>query len=822
MRIYKAVPILMIFALSFAACEKTEDYANGNTSLEIDQVVVGHNPAKSVIDGPAFPQNEACRGIGLFLFASNSNDYDGKHFNNVKYSDNGNGWESDEPIMLSGTSAVLYGYFPYSNSISDITRIPVESSLNGTDYMYFEPVTGVSMSNRIVTLALKHALARVSVIFIKDGSYPGEGLISSISLSGEAIAEKGYMNASDGSISASASAVTFQLAKPDKISEEGIVEECLIVPALNSTGPQDMVLECVIDGQEFAIPLNNVTIKSGTQSTITVKASNMGLCVTDSSNAEWENIVTVKTEDGRTVTVQISEDVYENDILMSAYSEGNKVIIDALSLSGTPISIYVPDQMCTHTDGLDIHSRYFESTLSDISGDFIAKIGYDAVSMARTDVPNTAFYKDIFLDAGAKLDRCSRVPAAICNMYGLQNGSNLSDMSNWENLEFFNFSNADDESIQTQNSIFTGSENDYNGILLYPDGSPRFRLMYGYGGSASSHAETLGEQGCKNVNTFYANGGCYVASCASTILSAKKYGSREQQLSYDLLDGGATTFSGMYISNMRYYNDLSLENGTDFQKNYCNNLTEIKEVVHNGGCMLDESCAPAGTEVLARFASTAYPEENLEEHSSPQRCLNRACVWAYKRNAQSGRLVVCGSHPEICNTDDVTTLFTAELMYAMDGQGCATAKAKLENGVTRYMNLHKDDPSHCAIGDGQCHHFVIFFPKPVAKLSVSLDWDSKVRLDLAMKQGSFAFPDGNPDNLILSPFETDFITSPLELSATEIPAGMYYITVRCSTKPKFKINRNSTTYYFEYYGTDAEMQTLNGIPYNITAVWSYK
>lgn len=824
MKINKIISLFIILTPLAYGCVKESGSNDDRASLEVRSVVMDHPAVKSVMDGPAFPADEAARGIGLSLMSGNEDKYDGVSYVNVKYCDEGAGWKSSNPIMLSGTTGILYGYFPYDESVSDIREIPVAASLNGTDHMYVEPVSDISITRRMVSLEMKHALARVTVKFLKEGPFPGNGMISSISISGPAIAQEGILNAMDGSISASSAKVTFCLDREDRITEQGAIEELLIVPSSNSEGAGSILLECTIDGQEYTIPLDGISVGSGIHTVITVKVSNIGLCVAEtSSDEEWDDMITVRTDDGKTVFVELSGDVYENDILMNAYPDGNDVIINAVSLSGMPIAVQTPARICTHTDGQGRTSKYFESTISDIKENLTVSVGYDAVAMARTDVPNTAFYKDIFLDAGVSLDRCSSIPLGIRNIYGLTSGS-LTDQTNWEHVEFFNFSESTDETVQIQRSIIAGNENDLNGILLYPDGAPRFKLMYGYGGKSSKHAESLGETGCLRVNQFYSNGGSYVASCASTILSAKKYGSSEQALSYDMLDGGATVFSGMYISNLRYYNNVTLEEGTNFQQLYCNGLSQINELAHNGGAMLDEETAPAGTEVLARFASTAYPIENTYEGSNLNKCLGKPCVWAYKRNDRSGRLVVCGSHPEICNTDDVTTLFTAEFLYAMDGQGCATAKATLQNGVTRQMDLHEGDPSYCAIGDRQCHHFVIFFPKPVSKLSVLLDWDSKARLDLAMRQGSFAFPDGEYDFCALSPKETEFISPTLELEAHDIPAGMYYIAVRCASMPEINIKKgsSSTTYYFEYSGTEDEMQTLNGVPYNITASWSYK
>ena len=75
------------------------------------------------------------------------------------------------------------------------------------------------------------------------------------------------------------------------------------------------------------------------------------------------------------------------------------------------------------------------------------------------------YYKDIFFDGGIFLNSYPDLPAA--------NYLNLSiEMFNSSKSEYLN---ALDTLIQTL--LFCGSEIDENGILLYPDGAPRFRMI---------------------------------------------------------------------------------------------------------------------------------------------------------------------------------------------------------------------------------------------------------------------------------------------------------------------------------------------------------
>ena len=90
------------------------------------------------------------------------------------------------------------------------------------------------------------------------------------------------------------------------------------------------------------------------------------------------------------------------------------------------------------------------------------------------------YYKDIFFDGGIFLNSYPDLPAA--------NYLNLS-------IEMFNSSKSEyltalDTLYQTL--LFCGSEIDENGILLYPDGAPRFRMIYTNGGKATQHGRSLG------------------------------------------------------------------------------------------------------------------------------------------------------------------------------------------------------------------------------------------------------------------------------------------------------------------------------------------
>ena len=84
------------------------------------------------------------------------------------------------------------------------------------------------------------------------------------------------------------------------------------------------------------------------------------------------------------------------------------------------------------------------------------------------------FYKDLFYDAGVGLDDQDKLIA----------GDFLKI-----SYEFYSGENAD-----TQSLLMIKNEHDDNGVLLYPDGEPRFTVLYTCGGYGD-HKKSMGTEG---------------------------------------------------------------------------------------------------------------------------------------------------------------------------------------------------------------------------------------------------------------------------------------------------------------------------------------
>ena len=120
------------------------------------------------------------------------------------------------------------------------------------------------------------------------------------------------------------------------------------------------------------------------------------------------------------------------------------------------------------------------------------------------------FYKEIFMDGGIALTSRRSLPAAP--FLGIE-------------MEYFaSMKEATKSDTLRQHKLFCGYEDDTNGWLLYPDGAPRFRVIYVNGGKAASHARSFGNEGAdgyKALNDFVKAGGSYIGTCAGAYIGSK-------------------------------------------------------------------------------------------------------------------------------------------------------------------------------------------------------------------------------------------------------------------------------------------------------------
>ena len=411
---------------------------------------------------------------------------------------------------------------------------------------------------------------------------------------------------------------------------------------------------------------------------------------------------------------------------------------------------------------------------------------------ARAEVLSRShgFYKEVLMDGGVALTSRYALPAVP-----------------FLGIKMDYFASASTKKLTQQDTlvqkrIICGNEEDTNGWLLYPDGSPRFRMIYVNGGKAASHARSLGEEGRKAIQAFVAAGGSYLGTCAGAYIATKgtirEAGVTNTKIYWNVWPGYAQpTKLSKNSTGMELPKKSALLRYFDFGGD-----KEVANVRHNGGCLAHNGKygkLPEGTEVLARYIFNNTGKVKID---------GEAAVWAYKANDESGRVVLCGSHPESVPEGERLQFMSAMMLYAMDGNPAPKVKGILKEGVVREMNKRTEDndPAYTRIGDKQYHHFELDVPRKCKKAVITLEgYESKVRFDLSLcaKQGELAFH----DNTILKSVARGCKKS---LTIENPKAGKWFVSVFCENTVTAFLHKKYGTYYRGRIGT------LNGVPYKIS------
>ena len=104
MKRYPHSAIILLAALTLAGCSKAEEFqTNSDSALQIESVsgispfdLMQNQASKAVITGDSLPDDEAAKGIGLFVTATNGGAYDGHDsgYTNVKYAYSSTKWSA--------------------------------------------------------------------------------------------------------------------------------------------------------------------------------------------------------------------------------------------------------------------------------------------------------------------------------------------------------------------------------------------------------------------------------------------------------------------------------------------------------------------------------------------------------------------------------------------------------------------------------------------------------------------------------------------------------------------------------------------------------
>ena len=374
---------LILTALLTAGCAKEM----GNTlessdSAAIELSSVSTDPmTKAVITGTSFTTDEATAGIGLSLLDKDGKAY-GSNEPNVKYEFNSGKWTAASPLRVGNTEGNLVGYYPYSSAVSNVTAIPVASSINGTDYLYGSIAGLTSAKAKTESLTFSHALTRLRITFKLDNSFVGDGILSSLTIEGDGVAASGTVDATSGTITATKSAFTVSGLNAT-ITATGITEDCLVVPAAASDTPQAVTLMLTVDDKAYKIDLKDdlaVKLQSGIQTDINLTVKNTSVTVNGSSIGAWGEggSQTVTVGGNYKVTVKLADDTPVKELFLSVYVEEENVKIEAYSKLNLGLWCSADDN--SESPATSVSNGLYTFTISEITKDMVVTIGYITVS----------------------------------------------------------------------------------------------------------------------------------------------------------------------------------------------------------------------------------------------------------------------------------------------------------------------------------------------------------------------------------------------------------------------------------------------------------
>jgi len=431
---------------------------------------------------------------------------------------------------------------------------------------------------------------------------------------------------------------------------------------------------------------------------------------------------------------------------------------------------------------------------------------------------NAQYYKDIFMDGGLYLSSRKELPCADYLGLSIERYYSVpaKEMTPKDSLE--------------QMSYFVGNSKDENGVLLYPDGAPRFRVIYVNGGKAGNHGRTLNPRGLQHIRDFFYAGGSYVGTCAGAYLASNAWLYMDKKFYKDFDLHTAHTYEknmgeknpnylyiypGSLLSTRmpRNHTQMSIPEGSPLLKYFdFGGDFLVDSVLHNGGCFttLHPEHFPEGTEVCAYYKN--YENDELDRLEKGKfRLTGKISVVAYKPYETSGRAVLCGSHPEGVTEGERLDFFSSFVLYAMDGNVKPVVKGELTNGQKRVMDKKSKDakPDYTRIGDLQYHHFTVMIPEGAKNVKIEVVGGKKgfeeCNLNLFMKQGDFAFAD-KADYAAASP-QTQQV-----LSFDTLPAGKWFISVQGATTPEVYESKCGDKY-------KGHLEVLNGVPYSVKVSW---
>jgi hypothetical protein len=344
---------------------------------------------------------------------------------------------------------------------------------------------------------------------------------------------------------------------------------------------------------------------------------------------------------------------------------------------------------------------------------------------------------------------------------------------------------TEDKPLQTSIMVKGTTIPDDNGYLLYPDGEPRFAIIYYHGGNMT-HSSDLGPVGRGIIRKHYYNGGSQFGSCAGSYMlssSGTNY--------FKIWPGRICGNGEPNVSNTSV--DKIINAGSPFV-NYLNfKVGEvITKVYHNNGGSVDTTKSVKGTVFCAMHNSGTMK--------------GYADLWSWKDNDTTGRVLGSTGHPEGNTAEAQKRYMGAMMLYITDGLGKPSIKHKLISGQTITMDKVTADsmPLYTKIGDKQYHHFLLN-GESAQNLTITVTGQTGFDFHVFVAKDTFAFKQK-------ALYADSTAGNSKTLTVPKLESGKWYVGVKLNTT----VTAGTGTGFPTYSG---KLEVLNGISYTIKAEW---
>lgn len=256
----RSIILTALAVAALASCNRIETPEVKDNVLDISvRKSVG---TKTIVEGTTLPDGSE---IGLFVTDQTGTTYDGVNLNNVKYTATGEGeaqkWNTLSNISLSASVANVCSYYPYNESVYDITAIPIEATSEvQTDWMWGTPVSGLDNKNYSATINMNHALAVIRLNLVK-GNYLGTGNVTSVKIQSDGAGTSAILNAKTGALSSIKGANSDFLNTEEFIlTGEGKVIDFIVVPTKIES---PINIEVFINNEEMRASTSGINLEAG-------------------------------------------------------------------------------------------------------------------------------------------------------------------------------------------------------------------------------------------------------------------------------------------------------------------------------------------------------------------------------------------------------------------------------------------------------------------------------------------------------------------------------------------------------------------------------